>query len=43
MDQWERMLDVWYETVSYDRKTGKPRKELLNSLGLEHIAKAIWK
>ena len=25
--QWERMLDVWYETVGYDRKTGKPKKE----------------
>ena len=25
-EQWERMLDVWYETVGYDRKTGKPKR-----------------
>ena len=29
MAQWEHMLDVWYETVGYDRKTGKPKHETL--------------
>lgn len=42
MDQWEHMLDVWYETVGYDRKTGKPTPETLKSLGLEHISKDLW-
>jgi hypothetical protein len=43
MAQWERMVDVWYETVNYDRKTGRPKKELLQSLGLGDIAKELWK
>jgi aldehyde:ferredoxin oxidoreductase len=42
MAQWERMLDVWYETVGYDRKTGKPRRETLEKLGLEALGKALW-
>jgi aldehyde:ferredoxin oxidoreductase len=43
MAQWERMLDVWYETVGYDRKTGKPKKETLHNLGLDWLAKELWK
>jgi len=42
MAQWERMLDVWYETVGYDRKTGKPKKETLMKLGLGALAKELW-
>jgi len=42
MDQWERMLDVWYETVGYDRKTGKPKKDTLRALGLDWLAKDLW-
>ena len=43
MEQWERMLDVWYETVGYDRKTGKPTRETLKTLGLDWLAKDLWK
>ena len=43
MAQWERMLDVWYETVGYDRKTGKPTKEILHTLGLDWLAKELWR
>jgi aldehyde:ferredoxin oxidoreductase len=43
MAQWERMLDVWYETVGYDRKTGKPKKETLQALGLDWLAKELWR
>jgi aldehyde:ferredoxin oxidoreductase len=42
MDQWERMLDVWYETVGYDRKTGKPKKETLRALGLDRLVTDLW-
>ena len=42
MDQWERMLDVWYETVGYDRKTGKPKKDTLHALDLDWLAKDLW-
>jgi hypothetical protein len=33
---------VWYETVGYDRKTGKPKRETLKSLGLDRIARDLW-
>jgi aldehyde:ferredoxin oxidoreductase len=42
MKQWDHMLDVWYETVGYDRKTGKPKRETLKSLGLDRIARDLW-
>ena len=41
-EQWDRMLEVWYETVGYDRKTGKPKKELLRSLDLDWLAKDLY-
>jgi aldehyde:ferredoxin oxidoreductase len=36
------MLDVWYEAVGYDRKTGRPRPETLRALGLDHLIPALW-
>ena len=39
---WEHMLDVWYETVRYDRKTGLPKPDLLRELGLEHVIPELW-
>jgi aldehyde:ferredoxin oxidoreductase len=40
--QWERMLEVWYETVGYDRKTGRPRPETLKKLGLDWLVRDLW-
>ncbi|MBI4737898.1 MAG: hypothetical protein HY766_17870, partial [candidate division NC10 bacterium] len=39
---WEQMLDVWYETVGYDRKTGRPNPETLRALGLDELIPALW-
>jgi aldehyde:ferredoxin oxidoreductase len=39
---WERMLDVWYEMVGYDRKTGRPKPETLKALGLEELIRVLW-
>ena len=39
---WEHMLDVWYETVGYDRTTGRPLPETLRALGLDHLIPALW-
>jgi aldehyde:ferredoxin oxidoreductase len=36
------MLDVWYETVGYDRKTGRPTPETLRQLGLEQLVADLW-
>ena len=39
---WDKMLDVWYKDVGYDRKTGKPLPETLKGLGLDWLAKDLW-
>ena len=39
---WSHMLDVWYQTVGYDRKTGRPRPETLQALGLDFLVPALW-
>jgi aldehyde:ferredoxin oxidoreductase len=39
---WTRMLDVWYATVGYDRKTGRPLPQTLHSLGLSDLIPAVW-
>src|SRR5215467_12572451 len=43
MAQWERMREVWYETVGYDIKTGKPTRETLHKLGLDWLARDLWR
>lgn len=42
LPHWEHMLDVWYETVGYDRKTGRPQPETLRALGLDHLISELW-
>ncbi len=42
MAQWEKMLDVWYAKVGYDRKSGKPRADTLKALGLDDVARDLW-
>ena len=42
MDHWEEMVASWYEQVGYDRRTGNPKPELLNSLGLTALAEQLW-
>jgi aldehyde:ferredoxin oxidoreductase len=42
MKHWDHMLDVWYDTVGYDRKTGKPKRETLKKLGLDWLARDLW-
>ena len=42
MDQWEKMLDIWYETVGYDRKSGRPNPETLIELDLEELIEPLW-
>ena len=41
-EQWERMVDIWYAEVGYDRKTGKPLPKTLKELGLDWLAKELW-
>ncbi len=42
-EQWDKMLDAWYARVGYDRKTGKPTKETLHALGLDWLARDLWR
>jgi aldehyde:ferredoxin oxidoreductase len=41
-EQWEKMLDTWYEVVGYDRKTGKPLASTLRGLGLDWLVAEHW-
>lgn len=36
---WEKILDLFYQLMGWDRKTGKPLPETLKALGIEHLAK----
>ena len=36
------MLDEYYELRAWDSASGKPKKEKLESLGLQTIAKDLW-
>jgi hypothetical protein len=36
------MLEVWYEILGYDRKSGRPRPETLRALDLPHLIPALW-
>ncbi|MBI2202288.1 MAG: hypothetical protein HYU41_00270 [Candidatus Rokubacteria bacterium] len=40
--QWDKMIDVWYNDVGYDRKTGKPLPETLRGLGLDWLVPEVW-
>jgi aldehyde:ferredoxin oxidoreductase len=42
MEQWDKMVDVWYRDVGYDRKTGKPHAATLRSLGLDWLVPVVW-
>ncbi len=42
MDHWEKMLDIWYETVGYDRATGRPTVDTLTELGLVELIEPLW-
>jgi aldehyde:ferredoxin oxidoreductase len=35
------MLDYYYEFRGWDRETGVPRREKLEELGLEYVAKEL--
>lgn len=39
---WDKMLDVFYKEVGWDKATGKPLPENLKKLGLEHVARDLW-
>lgn len=39
----ERMLVVYYQYRGWDEETGKPSREKLIELGLDDVAKSLWK
>ncbi|MBI2909141.1 MAG: hypothetical protein HYX92_15965 [Chloroflexi bacterium] len=40
--EWEKMLDIYYRDMGWDRLSGRPLPETLRSLGLEHVARDLW-
>jgi aldehyde:ferredoxin oxidoreductase len=41
-EQWDKMVQRWYEIVRYDRKTGRPKRALLKELGMPEVDKELW-
>jgi aldehyde:ferredoxin oxidoreductase len=41
-EQWEKMLDVFYGDIGYDRKTTKPKPETLRALGAAWLIPVFW-
>ena len=42
MPAWDQMLDIYYQKMGWEGKTGKPLTETLNRLGLGDTIKDIW-
>jgi len=36
------MINEYYETLGWDRKTGKPYRSTLERLGMDDIADDVW-
>lgn len=41
-ENWETLTSTYYETVGWDRETGKPFPETMRNLGLEYLIPEIW-
>lgn len=41
-EHWDQMVDIYYEKVGWDRKTGRPLPETLRELGLDDIVMDLW-
>jgi aldehyde:ferredoxin oxidoreductase len=39
---WDRVLDIYYQSMGWDVKTGKPLSNTLRDFGLEDIVADIW-
>jgi aldehyde:ferredoxin oxidoreductase len=39
---WARMVDIYYQEVGWDRRTGRPLPETLRSLGLDDLVMDLW-
>jgi len=39
---WDHMLDVYYQHMGWDRRSGRPLPETLKNLGLDKEAKDLW-
>jgi aldehyde:ferredoxin oxidoreductase len=42
-EQWEKMLDVFYAEIGYDRKTTRPLPATLRAVGAEWLVPVFWK
>ncbi|MFH1487058.1 MAG: aldehyde ferredoxin oxidoreductase C-terminal domain-containing protein, partial [Chloroflexota bacterium] len=40
--EWNKMLDIYYQGMGWDRQSGRPLPETLRAVGLEHIIKDLW-
>ena len=40
---WEQLLDLFYEKMGWDRKSGKPLPETLTRLDLDFVVTDLWR
>jgi aldehyde:ferredoxin oxidoreductase len=43
MPHWSFMTDAYYKRMGWDGTTGRPLPETLRTLGLEDVARDLWK
>ena len=41
-ENWETLIDAFYETVGMDRKSGKPFPDTMRRVGLEDMIPEVW-
>ncbi|MQF49047.1 hypothetical protein FIM08_04030 [SAR202 cluster bacterium AC-647-N09_OGT_505m] len=41
-ENWETMVNAYYQNAGWDRETGKPLPETLRNLGLEQMIPEVW-
>ena len=41
-EQWEKMLDIFYAEIGYDRKTTKPKQATLKALGAPWLVPVFY-
>lgn len=39
---WDKMLDVFYKEIGWDKASGKPLPQTLKKLGLEYVSRDLW-
>ena len=42
LENWETMIEHWYNLTRFDRKSGLPSQQLLQQLGMDELLQDLW-